>query len=489
LASGVVEGASSALSEPGQARAVRTSLRWFDGVVLALTMPAALIATLGYSIQSLGAWDAIALWGASMLIATLANWIYAELAAMFPDKAGGIALYAWEGWRRHFTPVGPLATFGYWFAWSSSIAVFATIIGNLVQAEWFPGQTWVWHLVDIDVTFPRVVAGGVIVGIWVANIMGLRLTMWLAYVTAALLLVPLVVFMVVPFLTGDWSGSTLTAKLGDAGQDWGGARLALVWLYIMCWTSLGVETCATFTPEYSDGARAAGRALRVAALFSLTVFVLLPLGAAGTAGEADVARSPLTFYVPAFAHLVGSGGSIMVGLIVASLVLVVNTCFADSSRALFGVAKEGMTIRGLDQLNRFGVPARALVVDLLVNLFLVFFVGNTLAIVAAGNLGYVAAHVFALTGFLLLRRDRPDWPRPVRVGSAFVLIAVALAALLSVLVAVGATSFDLTGYGGSKELVIALSILGGSLLLFAFRRVAQDRTRLRLRERPDEIAA
>ena len=68
--------------------------------MLSLTMPAALIATVGYSIQALGTWDAIALWGASMLIATATNWIYSELAAMFPGKPGGIALYAWEGWRR-----------------------------------------------------------------------------------------------------------------------------------------------------------------------------------------------------------------------------------------------------------------------------------------------------------------------------------------------------------------------------------------------------
>ncbi len=35
---------------------------------------------------------------------------------MFPEKPGGISLYANEGWRRYFTPIGPIATFGYWFA-------------------------------------------------------------------------------------------------------------------------------------------------------------------------------------------------------------------------------------------------------------------------------------------------------------------------------------------------------------------------------------
>ena len=457
-------------------------MRWGDGVVFSLTMPAALIATLGYSIGSLGTWDAVALWGASMLIATATNWIYTELAAMFPEKTGGISLYAWEGWRRRFTLVGPVATFGYWFAWSSSIAVYAGIIGQLAQAEWFSGQTWTWHLAIVDVTFPRLVGAGVVLAVWAANALGITPTLWVAYLTAAMLLVPLVVFMIVPYLTGDWSASTFTARLGDPGQSWGGARLTLVWLYIMCWTSLGVETCATFTPEYRSGARDAGRALRVAALVSLAIFVLLPLGAVGVAGEPAVGKDPLRFYVGAFQQLVGGASGVMVALIIGSLVLVMNTSMAASCRALRGIAADGMTIRGLEPLNRFGVPGRALLVDLLVNLFLLFFVGSILAIVAAGNLGYVSAHVFALTAFLLLRRDRPGWPRPVRLPRLFVPVAAALAVLLAVLIAVGATSFDLTGYGSSRELVIALAILGSSIGLFAFRRVVQDRAGFPLRE-------
>src|SRR5581483_2898534 len=56
------------------------------------------------------------------------------------------------------------------------------------------------------------------------------------------------------------------------------------------------------------------------------------------------------------------------------------------------------------------------------------------------------ADVDALTGFLLLRRDRPAWPRPVRLPAAFVPVGAALALALAALLAVGATSFDLTGY-------------------------------------------
>jgi amino acid transporter len=449
----------------------RTALRWFDGFVLALTMPAALIATVGYSVASLGVWHATILWGVSMVVATLANLVYARLAAMFPEKPGGIALYAAEGWRRHLTLIGPFASFGYWFAWSSSLAVYAGIVGELVRAQWFAGQTWTWDLGVVDVTFPRLVAAGVLLGVWAANVLGLTPTLWLAYGTAAMLLVPLSVFIVAPYLTGDWSSETFTGTVGAAGE-WGGWKLAVVWLYVMLWTSLGVEACATFTPEYRRGARDAALALRAAALFSLAVFVLFPLGAAGAAGEPAVERDPLTFYLGATDSVLGGGADVMAALIVGSLLLVLNTALADSSRALYGIAADGMTLRQLDRLNRFGVPGRAITVDLLVNLGLLFLLGSTLAIIAAGNLGYVAAHVFALGAFVLLTRRRA-W---------LTMIAAVLSVGLAFVLVVGATSFGLTGYGGGRELAIALAILGGSLLLYAFRRVVQDGRPLRWRE-------
>ena len=51
------------------------------------------------------------------------------------------------------------------------------------------------------------------------------------------------------------------------------------------------------------------------------------------------------------------------------------------------------------------------------NVSLILLLGaSNLAILYMSNIGYVLAHVFALTGFLLLRRDRPDWPRPIKLG-------------------------------------------------------------------------
>jgi amino acid transporter len=387
-------------------------------------------------------------------------------------------MYAKEGWQSRLGFVGPLASFGYWFAWTTAIAVYAIIIGSLVQAQWLPGQDWSIDLGLVNLTFPIVVGLVVVAALWLINALGISVTMRFAYVTGALLMIPLFVFIVLPYATGDWSASNLTWRLDEAGGT--PLQNALVWLYIMAWTSFGVEICATFTPEYRRGARDASRALKVSALFSLGVFVLLPLGVTGVIGEGPILEDPVTFYVVAFEEIVGGASQLLVACIIASLLLIMTTCMADGSRALYGMSREGATIKQFGVLDRRGVPMRALTLGLVVNIAVILFVSNPLAIIATANLGYLAAHFFALVAFVLLRRDRPTSLRPIRLPSAFIAVAVVMAALLAVIIVVGALSFDLTGYGGYRELGIALAVLTGSLLLYAYRlrfqRGAGDRT-------------
>jgi amino acid transporter len=171
-----------------------------------------------------------------------------------------------------------------------------------------------------------------------------------------------------------------------------------------------------------------------------------------------------------------------VAMLMGSLLLSMNTATADGSRALYGIARDGMTVRELYHLNRFRVPARAMTIDMLVNLALVFFVGNVLAILVAGNLGYMSAHFFALTAFLLLRRDRPAWPRPIRLAPGWLWIAGVLAAINAFFIIYGASNPGQTGYGGTKETWIGVGILLLAIVLFAFRRAVQDGQPIPLRE-------
>jgi amino acid transporter len=313
--------------------------------------------------------------------------------------------------------------------------------------------------------------------VWAINIFGIRPAVWMAYLTGALLMIPLFVFIVLTHITGDWASSNMEWNI----NDW---KTAVVWLYIMGWSAYGVETCAAFAPEYKDTVRDTTLALRSAAIFSLAVYILLPLGVAGTVGQETIANDAtgIVYLIGGFETILGGGADVMVVLLIASLFISMNTATADGSRALYGIARDGVTIRELYHLNRFHVPARAMTLDMLINVLLVLFVGNILAILVAGNLGYMSAHFFALTGFLLLRKDRPGWPRPIRLAAPWVGIAALLAAVNAFLIIIGASNPSLTGYGGTKETWIGVGVLLFSVLLFVFRRAVQDREPVHLRE-------
>ena len=179
---------------------------------------------------------------------------------------------------------------------------------------------------------------------WLFNIFGVRPAVWFGYITGALLIIPAFVLMFLPYITGDWSSSNMTWDIGANG----GLALALVWLYFMCWSSYGIEVVATFAPEYKDTetTRRWRCAPRRCSPRSCTSCSRSALG--GTLGTAAIAADAtlIAFYTKAFDMLVGSFlGGVMIFCVVAGLVLSMNSATMDGSRALYGIAKDGMTIR------------------------------------------------------------------------------------------------------------------------------------------------
>ena len=190
------------------------AMSWFDGFVVALANPSFLLTALGGSVLSLGGWGATMVWTFSVLIGALHNNIYAEVAAMFPKLSGGVAVYAHEAWKRYTSFVGPIAAVGYWLGWSVVLSLNGAIVGFLLQARFFPNSTFGnsnqdWGIVNFY-SSPAILIGAVaILGIWAANVLGVRPAVWTSYVTGGLLLFPLFVLIVVPYLTGDWSSGNL----------------------------------------------------------------------------------------------------------------------------------------------------------------------------------------------------------------------------------------------------------------------------------------
>jgi amino acid transporter len=293
--------------------------------------------------------------------------------------------------------------------------------------------------------------------------------------------------MFLPYITGDWHSANMTWSIGSGG----GLALVLVWLYIMCWSSYGIEVVATFAPEFHDTERDTPKALRSSALFCTAVYALLPLGVGGTLGTKTVAADPtgIAFYTDAFNAIVGNTlAKVMILFIVAGLVLSMNTATMDGSRALFGISKDGMTIRQLGTLNRYHVPALAMTIDAILNLFLITYFQSPLEILAVSNVGYVFATCTALSAFVLLRKDRPNWPRPVRLPNWYVPLGAALAGFNFILLVFGGFIYSggflgITGYGyGWDKTRTGLIVLLAAFILYIWRHAVQDKIPIRMRE-------
>jgi len=408
-------------------RRLLKTMRWYDGFVIGLANPGFLIVGIGFSVGALGAKVAAILWFVSALVGALQAYVYSEPAAMFPDKPGGLAMYAKEGWRKYFSLAGPIATFGYWFAWSSVLAIYGGLIGYLLVGEFFTSLNskgvntdsiggWTANVAGVDFTTVRVIGLICILLCWSFNVRGMRPAVWIGYITGALLMIPLAVLMFLPYITGDWHSSNLHNNISANASALGtsSATLVVVWLYAMCWSSYGMECCATFAPEYHDTARDTPKALRVAAIFGVMVYCLLPLGAMGTFGDQNLVFSAtenntISFYANAFDDILGAGTGVAIILLCAGIVLAMNTATADGSRALYGISQDGMTIKWLGKLNSKHVPANAMTLDALLNIFLLFTFASdavgALKILVLSNLGYVFCHVMAMSGFVLLRRN------------------------------------------------------------------------------------
>jgi len=135
----VVSGAGIAEAVVEERHLLKT-LRWYDGFVICLANPGFMLGSLGYSVLDLGGWGAGLIWGITALIILPVTVLYSELAAMFPHKSGGLAIYANEAWRKYTTLVGPIATFGYWIGWSVVLSFLGLFVGSIIQTAWFPHE-------------------------------------------------------------------------------------------------------------------------------------------------------------------------------------------------------------------------------------------------------------------------------------------------------------------------------------------------------------
>ena len=278
-------------------RRLLKTMRWYDGVVIGMANPGFLLVGLAFSILALGGIWAAIVWIVSAVIGALQAYVYAEPAAMFPDKPGGLSVYAREGWRKYFSLAGPIAVFGYWFAWSSVLAVYGIFVGLLLVTE-FGGEGY-FATTQFDApVVTQAIGWPVLIGVmciflcYLFNIRGMRPAVWFSYVVGALMILPVGAIAIGAFITGDFSNHQINSNFlaetptvyGDPGNGFHQFALVMVWLYIIGWSTYGPEAAATFAPEYKDTKNDTRKALAVTGAINVMLACLLPIAVLGTIG-------------------------------------------------------------------------------------------------------------------------------------------------------------------------------------------------------------
>lgn len=426
--------------------------------------------TFGYLIGAVSIWTAIAIWVAATVVGLLQNAVFAEMAAMFPTKSGGVSRYAAEGWKRYCAPLAAVAAFGYWLGWSLSISIAALVFGELLTATWFSGATWSVTIFGNAIGLPHVLAILAMVFGWAANYFGTRLGTSINRMRGGVVMSGLVIVTVAAFLSprADWSVDNL--HWGWAG-DW---RTLVVVYYVTSWATYATELCASFAPEYRDTVRDTWKALWSSSLLMIAVFLFVPMAVGGSLGEATISENPVAFITIVFDQALGGLGWVGTSIIAAACLASVIANTADGGRALYGLARSGLTLRQLDHVNRFGVPSRSLTLDIAIYITIMMLVGSPVSILLASNFGYVLSVILGLSAFLLLRRDRPAWPRPIRRRRMWIPMTWALVVFNCFVATVGLFNPGLLGYGGLRQSVIAIAIILISVLAYAYRQRFQD---------------
>ena len=359
---------------------------------------------------------ALTVWAVAGVLSLLGALTYAELGGMRPE-AGGLYAYIRDAF-------GPLPAFLYgWASFviiaSGSIATLAVAFRNyltaLVPMPWLPG--WV-----VPVLVIAVVAA--------INVRGTRdsanVQNWTTAAKAGVLLILSLLLIVRGGGTTASAAPMEVTPGGSLAAGLGAAMIGVLWAYE------GWQYVTFSAGEARDPQRTFPRAISIASVFLIVLYLLANVGYIAALGPAGAANSQRVA-ADAVATVIGpTAGTIVAALILVSIFSALNGLVLTTPRMYYAMARDRLFFQRLAAVHpKFGTPAFAIMT----------LCGWAMLGAATGSfeqlLTYVvfAGWIFYALGALavfVFRRREPNAARPYRVPGypvtplLFVLAAAAL---------------------------------------------------------------
>src|SRR6202022_2081542 len=92
------------------------------------------------------------IWTLSIAMGFIQSFTYAEIAGLFPNKAGGTSIYGAIGWVRYGKLIAPISVWCNWFAWSPVQATGSALAAGYILSGLFAPDSAIntWQLTLLD---------------------------------------------------------------------------------------------------------------------------------------------------------------------------------------------------------------------------------------------------------------------------------------------------------------------------------------------------
>jgi basic amino acid/polyamine antiporter, APA family len=391
-------------------------------------------------------------WVLGGIIALCGALTVAELAGALP-RSGGIFAYLLEAY-------GPVPAF--LFGWTELVVIRASALGAIatIFAE------YLGFFLPLTTLQVRCVAAAAIVAIGAINYVGVQRAAVLQSATTVLKYAALLALGLLAFTASGGSGSHFTPAW-PAGISLSLLATALI---PVLWTYDGWADPATMAGEISDPQRNLPRALIAGALCVTLVYLVVNVGFLYAMPAAEMASSRLiASTVASRIPLLGTAGT---AAIAAAVILAafsgLNASMMTGSRVFFAMADRGLFFRGVARVSpRFHSPSVAIWLATVLGVAYVLL--NDFAQLADKFiLGIWPFYALTVAAVFVLRRKRPELPRPYRVWGYPLVPAIFLVA--SLLMVVNALVTDPRNTGVTLFIIVA-----GLPVYFVWTRLSRPR--------------
>ena len=337
-------------------------------------------------------------WVVGGLVALFGALTYAELASALP-RSGGVFAYILEGF-------GPLPAF--LFGWSELTVIRASALGAIstIFAE------YLGYFTRLTPEQVRYVAAGGILFVGALNYVGVSSAAVVMNLTTIAKYGALAALGLLAFTAGTGSISHFT----PAWQ--GGVNLSLMGtaLIAIMWTYDGWADLSFLGGEVKNPGRTLPLALILGTAGIVLVYLLLNVAYIYLVPLPEMAGARLIAAtaadrIPVFA---GAGGAVVSGIVMLSCFGALTGSMMTGPRIFFAMADRGLFFRGIARVSpRFRSPSVAIWLATALGVLYVLF-NDFQQLADKFILGIWPFYALAVAAVFILRRTRPDMPRPYR---------------------------------------------------------------------------